>query len=271
MQTSIPTWYDSLETFFSRSNENDVFSKYIPEAFAEFCNRSQLNWLEIGPGDGVKTGAMLEFFKDRFSIKEGKLDILEPDQRWVNRLREEKRIENWSETVSVNVVATELPPFCESNTDPYNLITAIHVLYDSTMVQPFMRLVNRCLQTVPSCSVVVAMEDENSDFFRLRVQLQENGFKPPMSQVRQLATQFRSSGYSFRETLTEGKIFDISGFGSRQDQMDWLAMFLLGISPHQYDQIPWARRQELSDILDRAVKHEVLRIEDRIMTLSNRQ
>lgn len=156
-------YVNNLTYFEEHSEENEVDSRIFAEKLSNKFSKIPkiINWLDVGAGSGIKLIKILEKIKDKYDLK---LDIIEPSQKWHDRL-----IKNFEENKLDDLLWKKFRTTWEElNTNKrYDLITFFHSVYG--IPTESLRKIPELLNENGIACIVV--ESPNSDLHKIKKSL----------------------------------------------------------------------------------------------------
>jgi hypothetical protein len=249
--TKLLEWGDSLLDYLHLSNEDERVVSFVTSDVLPVLTRieDRIDWLEVGPGPGTKTLpivlALQQVAKDKFRS----LRLLEPAQIWRDHLRRNcpalLRLSELSEARFEEYARLGL-----ERCDKWhpNFITCFHVLYDSGLIEEFVRYLQRQQKTGRRMFACVIVEAERSDLFQLRQQLLPLGHVQPCLAAPLLRSSISQLGLPAEEIEVNGQHCKVP---DNVEGTDWLLAFLLGCERKTLNELPKKVRLDGSDIIRR--------------------
>lgn len=229
-------WEQSLDQYLRHSDEDRRHAsfyrrKLAPRLRALLRGRS-VRWLEIGPGPGTKTFALLRSMR---SVQLGPVDLtmLEPSAHWRRGLKRSRIL--WSASngaIKCHLVALPAEEYFRSRARrtsvPWSLVTAIHVTYDWPVVGALASWAGKVPLVARPVFVVIA-ESPRSDFARIRrVAARRLGVHMPQSFVSRFRLAIEGFGYRTERYEIAPQHCRVPVTELLDDDSHWLFSLLLG-------------------------------------------
>lgn len=246
-------WSDTQQRYLSCSNEDErVVESFTSEVLPKIQRYSAIDWLEVGPGPGSKTFALYRVLLEA-GMNVGSATFLEPDPNWTlefNRLAKAFK-ERYPTGVDFAVigagVSALLTPAEDSVLPIPNLITCIHVLYDEEILEAFGRYLRILLsKTTSTLTAFVVIESEESDFYRLRQRLAEQGFHCPANAAPAIKATLRRLGIPFETKVIGGQTCNVS----QEALSSWFPLFLLGVNEARFSNYSREEKHALNSTIE---------------------
>ncbi len=279
---SVLSWSDILYEYLEKSNEDECVLKIFNSDLNELINsryesKGELDWLEIGPGPGTKTESMIYSVCSSPKVSAVKIYLLEPDFKWYQhmsdkvleykRLPEFGKVTNWIiDNRSLRTFIKELP---KGQLLAFNFVSINHVIYSEDIVQDLLRLIKiKKKRGSKVCTFFLTIESENSDFAKIRLQLQMLGIHVPGSALDLLLAGLRELNIIPRIKETENKVCELNYFHPLTNVNHWIYPFLLGCSKEEFLSLKQEKRQTILNVMNKWVadrKSTTLLVPDKVL------
>jgi hypothetical protein len=242
------SWFDTFSNFEDSSNENDAISDVVSKLL-DNDTQDLSNWLDIGSGDLKKLVTVVRKLLNTYSLKEYQLSSIEPDAEKLDL----RNSSEYADIVSL-VGRFELTnaPFSAnkflSAIRKADIVSAIHVLYDSELVEEFTMLLE---EMKPRSGLIVICEASNSDFSRIRKTLREGNLSTPNSHLRLIKNycDAHPSRYISETFQIKGQYCHIEAAALRVGDDNWFFPFIMGETHDVFRKRNVADKRYISDIV----------------------
>lgn len=233
------SWADTLDAYLEASNEDacflETFERHI---LPQIASVSDLHWLEVGCGNGLKTLLQLRSLHRSGRFERIHLHIVEPSLFWLEHFRREHlaACSGWA----AGLVFYEMPfeEYAQQHSAAdLQYISFIHVLYDTPLTQSLLDWIARRPATA-SFFLAATVETEDSDFFRLRRQLEQAGIALSSAKGALFVAGLTALGFAPQAFLSQNKTCRIDLDALRNDDQYWFFAFLVGCSRAEFAAYP---------------------------------
>ncbi len=220
---------DTIIDFYRQSNEVEefytVFKKYIFPNLKE----KDINWLEVGIGNGEKILKTLSLFN-----KKPKITFLEPSNRWINELIISGNFDKLKTYSEINGTHRTFEDFTTySNGFNFDLITFIQVLYEPHLVKSLFEFIDS-QKNEKSYTLIINLENEENDLYKIRKQIADNNFDVPISQLSNIEEALKKRNIRYIKHNSENKKLNVSANEIIQADNHWFYPFILGCSKKDF-------------------------------------
>jgi len=252
-------WDNTLLKYLELANEDVRVVQFVSERILPKVARlrGSINWLEVGPGPGTKTAALFETLAALLESRLELTKLLEPCPTWITYLRnfqtllfaDSQKRKVVLENTSFEEYETELG--LEGETEGSNFITFFHVLYEHKIIESTAKYLQRKAASHSPLIACIVIESTDSDFYRLRRELQALGFEVPVAAAELIPDWFSKLGIPVTiNSINDQYCRIIPGCSYR----DWLLDFLLGCERRVISELSATARKEADHLLANFIK-----------------
>jgi len=179
------SWVDTLQEFLESSNEDEKISQLftdeiLPRIIKKICT-NELRWMEIGPGNGIKTKNMVLELDATRTYELLNVTICEPCMKWLFGLNNPSYLMPFSDSVNMNFLNKTFEYVVDNEIAfNYNFISVIQLLYYSNIKNSLIKFIDEKPLDLET-TIWIDVEDESSDFNKMRELLIQKGENPVIS------------------------------------------------------------------------------------------
>src|SRR3569833_550415 len=141
------SWVDTQQEILESSNEDEKISQLftdeiLPRIIKKICT-NELRWMEIGPGNGIKTkNKVLELDATR-TYEILNVTICEPCMKWLFGLYNPSYLKPFSDSVNMNFLNKTFEYVVDNEIAfNYNFISVIQLLYYSNINNSLIKFID---------------------------------------------------------------------------------------------------------------------------------
>lgn len=244
---------DTVLDFYKSSNEIESFfeifrDRIIPKLPSVTEN---FKWLDVGIGDGEKLLRILSLFVNR-----PKITFLEPSKKWMCELIKSGNLTKLQSLTDIQGVQSTFSDYMNNRINfEFDLISFIQVLYKSDIVFTLFDLIeNR--RNIKPLYLLINVENEENDFFKIRKEISDNGFDIPLSQISILEHFLHSRKIDYNKFYSINKKLFVSNEEIIYSKNHWFYPFILGCSNNDFKNIPYNLKKKYVRIINSAISNK---------------
>lgn len=251
----IRSWADSIDTYLFSSNEDEriisFFQRIILPVVQVEMRQGTMKWLDIGTGPGTKTLQFAVMLANLVGKERVSLTMIDPLFQVKPSL-----MRNLEQAAAIDVACAKangltleryVKEAAEAEVSSINLVTAIHLLYLPSLVEPMLHLADAA-RSRHRMLLFVVCEAPESDFQNIRSVLRDKGISVAYSALDDFASQLQNKGFRVQRYGISNQWCRIDQERLMDDDGYWLFPFLVG-----------CRREEFLNG-ERKVRETVLRV-----------
>lgn len=236
---------DTVIDFYRYSNEvEEFYTIFKNQIFPNFSDK-HINWLEVGIGNGEKILKTLTLFD-----KKPKITFLEPSNRWINELIISGNFDKLKNGSDINGTHRTFEDFTSnSNGFSFNLISFIQVLYEPHLVKSLFQFIDNKKNEKPY-TLIINLENEENDFYKIRKQIAENNIDVPISQLSNIEKALKKRNIKYLKYNSENKILNVSVEEIIQSDNHWFYPFVFGCAKNEFIDLEEVKKNKLKKIIN---------------------
>ncbi len=228
----INSWADTLTAFLKSSNEDErvcaLFEENILPQLAKTFKGKNLNWLEVGAGDGNKTKQIANAINSLQQFKNINLTICEPSMDWLVSLQGSTFTKQLPVNIDLDFANKTIEEFVATEKEvDYDFISIIQVMYSASIKDAMLNYIDNKPKGKP-CLIWVDVEDKSADFHKMRERLMQKGKAVVHSFADELIHDLKQRNIKSQTFLTTNKVCYINKQEVLSKDNHWLFPFVLG-------------------------------------------
>lgn len=246
----VKSWSDTLTEFLLSSNEDekvlDLFEENILESLIKLNSKKELNWLEVGVGNGDKTLMIAKLLKNYNRVN---LTVCEPSTDWLDYLEDSNFQSKLPSNINLNIQNKTIEELVDENTlNDFDFISIIQVMYSQTIKNSIVEYVEKNSFKKPFL-VWVDVEDKSGDFFKMRQLINKKIDIGVHSYIDELTDYLKEHDIKFNTFFTKEKVCKFNKREVLKKDNHWIFPFVIGNSFEEFEKMDFGKKREAMKII----------------------